>query len=92
MAESEEIFVHFSYIERVINSHDYAFLNKLLHNLIHNYIISYPLFYNLESLNLLLRSDEKTKSIISTFFGVLLSLETRENYDSNKRIYINYLS
>ena len=52
------------------------------------YTISYPIFYNEKALKQIMSDDEKIKSTLSTFFGVLLNLESRDTYDSNKCINI----
>ncbi|CAK83821.1 unnamed protein product (macronuclear) [Paramecium tetraurelia] len=88
LLKSEEFGVNIQYLEKVINSHENPFLNKLLASLIDMYAITYPLFYNLNALKQIINEDQKIESILSTFFGVLLNLENRETYDSNKCITI----
>ncbi|CAD8190774.1 unnamed protein product [Paramecium pentaurelia] len=89
--KSEEFRVSIQYIEKVIKSNENSFLNNFLDSLIDLYAIIYPLFYNQNALKSVINDDVKIKSILSTFFGVLLNLETRDTYTSNKQNDISIL-
>ncbi|CAD8117234.1 unnamed protein product [Paramecium sonneborni] len=91
LIKSEEFGINIQYLEKVINTHESPFLNRLLASLIDVYAIAYPLFYNIDALKQIISDEEKIKSILSTFFGVLLNLESRDTYDSNKQNEISIL-
>ncbi|CAK57979.1 unnamed protein product (macronuclear) [Paramecium tetraurelia] len=86
LLKCEEFGIVIQYLEKVINNHENQFLNRLLASLIDVYSIIYPLFYNESALKQIANDEEKMKQILSTFFGALLNLESREMFDSNKCI------
>ncbi|CAD8169541.1 unnamed protein product [Paramecium pentaurelia] len=91
LLQSEEFGIVIQYLEKVINNHENPFLNRLLASLIDVYSIIYPLFYNESALKQIVKDEEKIKQILSTFFGSLLNLESRDTYDSNKQKEISIL-